>query len=280
MGKAVISVRKVVAVTLVLGGIAVTNCWADDDPQSGSDSDNAPSGRTLKGGVNEVAPIEPAARPPKFIEEMPTPVVAPRKANKKLQGNAEDEGGPRLQGNATDEDADLSGQNGREDSSRSKVLQGAAKIDDSELAKEDPDAEDQELAVQWDAWRNRFLTSVQSGVQEQLNNPDDAMLRWDPERQAVMVRFPLGTVAWFSCRITNDRRIVNLKLQHSSGFPNYDQAVINAVKSLEGSVILKYPKRSRRLVVTQIAGIKTSDSADQQYFHFGDVEHYRVPASQ
>lgn len=233
----------------------------------------------LKGSVDETAPLEPSKVSPTLtpIEPMAVPVVpAPKK---KLQGNVEHEGGAPLEGRAADDDAQLQGMEPQNDK-RSNKLQGNATLDDGSLAKEDPDAEDQELAVQWDIWRNRFLNAVQSGVQETLNNPDDSMLRWDPSRQVVMMRFPLGTAAWFSCRITNDQHIADLKLMRSSGFPNYDKAVLAAVSNLDGSALLRYPKRSRRRIVTQIAGIKTSDSSQQQFFHFGDVERIRVPAGQ
>jgi len=95
-----------------------------------------------------------------------------------------------------------------------------------------------------------------------------------------VMRFPLGTTAWFSCQVTNDKHIVNLKLMHSSGFPNFDEAVLKAVKELEGSAILRYPSRSHRQIVSQVAGIKTSESSQPQYFHFGDVEKYRTPTDQ
>ncbi|HEY9717147.1 MAG TPA: hypothetical protein V6C69_06755 [Trichormus sp.] len=228
----------------------------------------------LKGGVDEEAPLEPSkVAPPKPLEPMLAPVVP----KKPLQGTVDKtDKGKSLQGTADDDDDNLSAMQGKTDAK--KPLQGTAAVDDDPLSKEDPDAEDQELQVAWDKWRNKFLWSVQSSVQESLNNPDDSMLRWDPQKNVVMSRFPLGTVAWFTCQVTPDRHVSNFKLLRTSGFPNFDKAVQDAVYSLEGSTILKYPSRSRRKIVTQIAGIKTSDSGERQFFHFGDVEHYNVPA--
>jgi hypothetical protein len=128
--------------------------------------------------------------------------------------------------------------------------------------------------VAWDVWRNKFLWSIQSNMQEEMNNPDDAALRWDPENQVLLAKFPLGISAWFTCQVSNDKHITNYKLVRSSGYPNYDKAVANSVKNLEGSSILKFPMKSRRLSVTQVAGIKTSDTGERKFQKFGDVERY------
>lgn len=179
-----------------------------------------------------------------------------------LSGSAQDDGGGAL--------TPMTPQSGK------TILQGSASHADTGPAA-DPDMDDQELQVEWDKWRNKFLWAVQSGVQEALNNPDDVDLRFDPRRGMVVVRFPLGTVAWFHCKISADRHIVSAKIKQTSGFPNFDQAVINSITALEGSSYLRFPRRSQRQFVTQTAGIKTSDSPEKQYFKFGDVEKYRVP---
>jgi len=179
-----------------------------------------------------------------------------------LQGGAQDDGG-----------GDLTPMQPR---SGKPLLQGSAMQSDYGPAG-DPDMDDQELQVEWAKWRNKFLWAVQSGVQEALNNPDDVDLRFDPRRGMVVVRFPLGTTAWFHCKISADRHIVSAKIKQTSGFPNFDQAVLNSINHLEGSSYLRFPRRSQRQFVTQTAGIKTSDSPERQYFKFGDVERYRVP---
>lgn len=145
---------------------------------------------------------------------------------------------------------------------------------------EDPDVADSELMIEWDRWRNRFLQAVQQQVQVNVNHPNDfdepVRPRFDPQTGMVARRrFPLGTVTWFSCEITSDRRIKNLKLDKSSGIESYDRAVMDGVRNLEGTGILVFPRGSHRMVVSQIAGIKTAASPDYQYHHFGDVEHYR-----
>ena len=192
-----------------------------------------------------------------------------------LKGNVKDD---RLNGQVEDEGTDdMSAGVPEGDNVNKPVLRGKASLGGEGMEGDDPDSDDAELQVAWDKWRNKFLWAVQSGVQEALNNPDDVDLRFDPRRGMVVVRFPLGTTAWFHCKISADRHIVSAKIKQSSGFPNFDQAVLNSINHLEGSSYLRFPRRSQRQFVTQTAGIKTSDSPDRQYFKFGDVERYRVP---
>jgi hypothetical protein len=159
-----------------------------------------------------------------------------------------------------------------------KADQGATRL---HAEQNDPDVEDRELMIEWDRWRNRFLRAVQMQVQLGVNHPDDfgedVRPRFDPRTGMHMARFPLGTETWFDCEITSDRRIKNLAIVRPSGIQEYDRAVIEGVRALEGTSILIFPRGSRRPVVQQKAGIRTSDRADFQYHHFGDVERYREP---
>ncbi len=228
----------------------------------------------LKGTVEESG-VEPSKAPPvKPVEEMPKPVLRQRlsrpDSSAALKGAARDNAA-----GAEDEDADLQKMTAHPDP-HTGVLKGSATRDGSGLRAMDPDADDAEMMIEWDKWRNRLLFAIQSGMQENINNPGESNLRWDPEANAMVPKFPLGTVAWFYCQVTPDRRILNLKLTHSSGYPGYDRAVMEAVRNLEGSSILRYPKGSRRTVVTQEAGIKTATSSEYRYFKFGDVEHQRI----
>jgi len=181
-----------------------------------------------------------------------------------------------LQGDAEDGGGELSPGRGQMDR-YNKLLDGQAQQLDSGLQSQDPDMADQELQVEWDKWRNRFLWSVQSGVQQMLNSHEDPAMRFDPRSGQYLMKFPMGTVAWFSCTVTKDRRILDAKITQPSGFPGYDRAVLNAVMMLDQTSILKFPSRSQRARVFQDAGIKTAESGQRQYFKFGDVERYSVP---
>jgi hypothetical protein len=234
----------------------------------------------LKGRVEETGIAPTPEVPAKVIEPMPVPVVRPRKTMQKarvdgaaLEGRAES---TQLDGRAEDAGADLKAIEAKPDPQTGRLKATVSK-DDANLASQDPDAADQELMIEWDRWRNRFLHAIQSGMQEKLNDPSEANLRWDPRARMMVSRFPLGTVAWFACQVTPDRRIVNAKIVHTSGFPGYDQAVLDAIHDLQGSSILRYPRGSRRQIVSQVAGIKTAETAEFRYHKFGDVERHFIP---
>lgn len=240
-------------------------------------------GKVVEGKV-ETTDVIPSPQPlPKLIEQMPIPVVPNHTPKDSLTGKAD---GQSLQGvvredtGALKENAYKLGAMQAKPDDQAGLLKGSASKSDARLnLEDDPDAYDQELMIEWDRWRNRFLRAIQSGMQDTLNNSNDEYLRWDPRQQAMVSCFPLGTTAWFSCQVTPDRRIVKLKLVTSSGFPGYDQAVLEAIASLESSRILQYPRGSKRNIVTQVAGIKTADSSEYKYFKFGDVERQRIPGN-
>jgi hypothetical protein len=129
------------------------------------------------------------------------------------------------------------------------------------------------------------LRAVQLQVQAGVNHPDDweedsrPRVAVDPYTGQPMVlpRFPMGTEAWFSCDVTNDRRIKNLQIVKPSGYPAYDKAVLEGVRALEGTSMLQYPQGSHRLIVNETAGIRTAQTSNYQYHHFGDVERVRNP---
>lgn len=229
----------------------------------------ASAAEPLQGSAVEYDSV--TSTPLRQLEPMPAPVIPP----KKLEGKAEQTGRGSLQGQAEDDgDANLQGMSGKTDD-RSKPLSGSAQVQDLG-ASLDPDMDDEDVMVEWDKWRNRFLRAVQQGVQETLSNTGDLQMRFDPRTGQVYARFPMGTTCWFSCQVTPDRHVVHLKVMQPSGFPHFDQAVLDSVNALEGSALLRYPQGSRRKIVSQAAGIKTSEQQNNTYYHFGDTEHYRT----
>ncbi len=263
--KRIINVPVNLAVAILFSAINMPPVQADDA--------SAVSHEPLKGGVEDTNLLP--SKQETFREEIPMAVPVPKK---KLEGKLEQADHNVLEGRSEDEgDANLQGMTGQTDK---KVLQGSAQQLDGAVG-QDPDTTDQELMVEWDAWRNRFLRAVQSDVQSNLNNSDDdAMQHWDPRRQTVIRQFPVGTVAWFKCDIREDLKIVNFQLVKSSGYPNFDSIVMDAVAALNGTNILRFPKKSKRHRVFQEAGIQTTTESKEQYFRFGDVEKYRAPSGQ
>ena len=240
----------------------------------------AKADQALKGGVQENTEGQGNGSQP--TEPLPAPVLPPTKLGAEKGG---EDNGDSLKGKAQNDmlngqneagDDALRGQTGKSDDQG--PLKAGTQMQDAG-ASDDPDGQDQELQVQWDRWRNRFLRAVLAGATEFINNPDEVRLRYDPQRHAMVPSLPMGIQSWFSCIITKDKRIVDLKIEQSSGFANYDRAVLNAVKSLENTSILRFPEGSHRQVVSQSAGIQTSPHTENRYFKFGDVEHYRVPSN-
>ena len=199
---------------------------------------------------------------PRRIDNMPVPVLPKLDLSKPQTGKAGDN---NLKGKA-------------EDQGSAKPLEATVSQEDIVPQKQniDPDADNAELMVQWDKWRNRLLWVIQSGVDEFLSNPPPESLLWDPKANAMISRVPLGIEAWFSCQVTPSHQMQNVKLLHGSGSQLYDQAVLAAINQLQGSKILAYPPGSKRKIVTQMAGLKTTRTFQRKYFQFGDVERRQV----
>jgi len=227
---------------------------------------------TLKGNVEETGtdPLVPMA----------VPVV-----KKKLQSSADDNA---LKGQADQGDASLKNMNGQADDGG--PLKGAASDDSpggplkatltqDQLQQEDPDRDDQMLAVEWDKWHNRLLWSIQSGVQEIVNSPENMVPHFDPQsgRTILSPNIPLGTKATFWVKVDANKRVLDARIVQSSGNAGYDKALLDAIYSLDGSSILRYPAGSHRRVVNEAASILTSNHGGREFFKFGDVEKYRAP---
>lgn len=255
-----------------------------------STGDSGEQGRgstKLQGQVEHtsVAPGKKGSRKPEAgaggLDGGPVPVMPdiPKKGYQSAEPRT-DGLDPKLAGKAIDDelrgmvqDGSLKPMTGLRQEDPSKLLHGNALKQST-----DPDEEDQELMVEWDRWRNRFLRAVQLGVQEIVNNPDPEDYerpRVDPVTGRMTTRYPLGTGAAFSCQITRDGSILNLEVIEPSGFSRYDRIVLKAVRQLEGTRLLNFPRASQRKTVTQAARIKTASSADFQYHKFGDVERVR-----
>lgn len=188
----------------------------------------------------------------------------------------------------TDDEKPLSGQvrdhqltPGNPQSDAVDPLKGQIQLNGGKAAKDfDPDEEDVELMVEWDRWHNRFLRAVQLGTQELVNNPDPEdmeRLHVDTGTGGLTSRYPLGIGCAFSCIVTAEGQIKNAEILEPSGYPRYDRAVLKSVQQLAGTQILKFPRGSHRRTVIQPGRIKTGNSSEYRYYHFGDVEHVRPP---
>lgn len=189
-----------------------------------------------------------------------------------LKGEAEE---TFLQGGADGWGGQFNGQQGVMD--QAPALQGGAS-DTGPInlnASSDPDDGNQELAIEWDRWRNTLIQAIQSGTLANINVHNNIHFVWDPATQMMQSRYPNGTSVWYSISVLPNRKITNLNLTQRSAFPSYDQAVIQAINSLQGNKILQYPKGSKRRIVTQEANVRTAAQSNFQNFNFGDVERQR-----
>jgi len=140
----------------------------------------------------------------------------------------------------------------------------------------DPDADDQELAIDWNRWRNELMQAIQSGVLQKINVHNDVHFVWDPRTQMMQSRYPNGTSAWYGLQVLPNRKIVNIAITQSSRFPSYDQAVFEAINDLQGKKLLQYPRGSKRKIVTQEGNVSTSPQSSFPTYNFNDVERQRM----
>jgi len=228
-------------------------------------------------------------------EAMPTPVMAPS-AGQPLQGGIQETGTAaaplqggveqtgttptNLQGGAQGGDWNGTAQQGQMGQQQFQMnanqFQGGVGQNGFNLgAGNDPDMNDQELLIQWDAWRNRLMHAIEQGTLDRINVQNNVNFVWDQRANMMVSRFPNGIACWYSIDVLPNRRIVNLRLTKPSGFQGFDQAVWQSIFQLEGNKILQYPKGSQRQTVTQEGAVETAKTTQFQNFHFGDVEHER-----
>lgn len=119
-------------------------------------------------------------------------------------------------------------------------------------------AEDQELLIEWDKWRNRVSKKVWLKLNEQLTgglcfNLGGILISTG---EGSGYRFRKGIEVSYMCEITRDRRITNLRVTHPSGDPTYDNLVLACVRALDGKKYLEFPEGSRRTRVKTAATLR------------------------
>ncbi len=159
----------------------------------------------LQGEVDALdAAPSPSTLKLKTLEAMPAPVLPKKPLQAVIQTR-------QMNSSAEDDDEDLKGLKpslGSMDQQRN--LKSGASMDDLNkgLASEDPDVEDQEMMVQWDKWHNRVLNAIQQGLMEQLQSTGENLMFYDPRTGRMRSKYPLGTMAMFSCQVTPDHHVV------------------------------------------------------------------------
>lgn len=140
-------------------------------------------------------------------------------------------------------------------------------------AANDPDGA--ELQIDWDRWRNALTQAIQAGTINLINIHNDINFVFDPRKNMMVSRYPQGLAAMYTCDVLPNQQIVNARILQSSGNQNYDRAVFQAIMNLQGNNMLRYPRGSKRQIVTQQATVFTSADSRFQKFQFNDVETQR-----
>jgi hypothetical protein len=204
----------------------------------------------------------------------------------RLQPGTAAEDNDVLKGSASHDELSESAEQGSLQSQQAKgdrqpLLKGFASTQAGGISDVDPDQGDRELEIQWDAWRNKFLRNVLSSVSQKINDRESDYYKptaRDPATGALLPPYPLGTGATFTVQVTRDGAIKTLAIVRSSGYESYDKCVMQAIKELESSSWLQYPRGSKRAMVEQLGTIKTSVQGGYTNQRFGDVERYKEPA--
>ncbi|MBX9771286.1 MAG: hypothetical protein K2X29_07935 [Candidatus Obscuribacterales bacterium] len=141
-------------------------------------------------------------------------------------------------------------------------------------------AEDEQLLIEWDRWRNKFSKKVWLKLNEQLTggfciNLGGILLTTG---EGSPYHFRKGIQVTYICEVTNDRRITNLRVTSPSGDPTYDHLVLACVQSLNGKSSLKFPEGSKRTRVRTAATLKIGKAAfhetkynDQEFVRLSDA---------
>lgn len=190
-----------------------------------------------------------------------------------MQGDAQN---TVLEGGAGNWGGQLNGQQGSVDQSQPQNMESGATNNGALTGGVSEDAaEGPELSIEWDRWRNTLMQTIQSGVIANINVHNEANFVWDPRTQMMQSRYPNGTSVWYYVDVLPNRKIINIRFTQSSQYPTYNQAVFQAINSLQGNKILQYPRGSKRRIVAQEGSVSTSPQSSFTNYNFGDVERAR-----
>ncbi|MBX9686470.1 MAG: hypothetical protein K2X27_07195 [Candidatus Obscuribacterales bacterium] len=191
-------------------------------------------------------------------------ICAPLEAAGQNQSNAEIAGAPGRSEN-TDPEASagtakapfMQMQEAKYDDFEAK---GTAKVNpkwDGRSLKLIGNIEEQNLAVEWNEWHNRFARTVRNRMFSSLFET---------------INMKAGATCWYSCEVDSHRHITNIKITKSSGDFWYDSAVVKAVNNLEGTDVLAFPEDSKRSTISTEVGIQLGGQ-NKGDLNFGDVEY-------
>lgn len=135
----------------------------------------------------------------------------------------------------------------------------------------------EEVSIDWDKWRNRVTRSIWARFCEHLNGGDAIMFGNTVIKlgNAPIPRFPLGTSATYSFNVNSERQLSNVRITVSSGNQQFDRIILRSVQSIDGKQFLKFPKGSKRNLVSASAKLFTTKHGSFNNIAFGDIERYQ-----
>lgn len=135
----------------------------------------------------------------------------------------------------------------------------------------------EEVSIDWDSWRNKVTRSIWARFCELLNGGDAFMFGNMVIKlgNAPVPRFPLGTSASYSFDVNSERQLSNVRITDSSGNQQFDKLILRSVQSIDGKQFLKFPKGSKRNLVSASAKLFTTKHGSFTKISFGDIERYQ-----
>lgn len=159
------------------------------------------------------------------------------------------------------------------------LLQGVVEKHDKKLKGEasaalDPDANNRDLLIEWDIWRNIVANQVNRNLTKHMNGWGGYEI--NKATRHVESKFPTGIQAGVDFVISSDQKVLKAEIIQPSGYIEYDQLILKSVYELEKNrqaKLLRFPEHSRRKSVEEMLGIqKVQGSQPQPFLKFGDTE--------
>ncbi len=171
------------------------------------------------------------------------------------------------------------GGNYKKDKSKADSLKNGHTSLSGDIAAES--SEDENITINWHRWRNKVSKAVWAKFCVLLAGGDAMMMGNLLVKlgDAPAPHFPLGTRASYTCDIENNRQLKNIRITKSSGNNDFDELVRQSVASINGKQLLKFPKQSKRRVVSVSCELFTTKNGRYSELPFTDLETYKVSSA-
>jgi hypothetical protein len=149
-----------------------------------------------------------------------------------------------------------------------RVFEAGAEV----LVEADPDIAKNDVLVQWDGWRNRVVHAAWTNWGKKLDGGGLSVGTFKMNLATKRItKFADGTRATFSCLVTRNCRLQDLKITETSGDQQFDDLVLASVRSLEGKSVLRFPSDSNRNAVTISCAFRIGKTQFRPH-QFNDIE--------